>query len=986
LDKYLRGDKGTGEAVTVAENKSTETTDLEVINRILVELESGRIGLHVTQNVLLGLIAAFAGGTSAGDDINEIVSALDLGLTIDAGIQVSPELKLEVNIDSKILSVGLTLDSLAIETGVGGETYNHVEEELATAIAEGNFQERPTSGIITVDLNVLIDYETSATYILLEDQNRLATYAAKDRYSRNKSDGRFVQDPNGKYVRDGFAFDDTIGFILGLPSISDFLSSYTLPVIHFVGGENGKVTLADLLSHLGLNLMLNDAMKDGILIGIQLRVDTEALGLDLNKISAGDIDFKNINFDINAILKALEASITIDFTYEEGASSQHKIALYLIEGDLYLDMSAIGGPKLSVGFMDLLDKFGVNDPKQEAVTVAKGNDSVLENIGKALNVMVKGIVVSGSPWGVGSEAYNKLQELGLYFRPDMINSLLNMFVPALGAESILTLLNDESGLFIKPDYTVAGRDMLALDLVMGFANKKSAGYVENEDGTVKEANVDFNIDLTLGLNFNFDFISTDDYAGILSRSERYQYINLDLYIENLLPIIFGFYRDTDVYDSVAAEDIVEDVAYGYFEQNDEGEYVEVKAEYIKKNGKDVQISGEYRLIKKGEENLIASGNRYALKDNLVMHGGKALYFEFEEDENGKYVYDENAGAYREIKQDEKVEGKRYKLNTTPADANQLFYSATAVLKDAYARVDAADIDQLGAIYYAFTNTELTRYEFTNKDGNTEAFYSFTNPVVDGDNNNYVGNAGNYVKHGGMFREIGESDDKLDVSERFIRHFVTVKDGKVYIVEYEPKAGGDYVYDLESGLYVAATASDNGTHYARKDTLLANAKVEGTGANAKVVGCEAVALSKVGIYEIVGRPVYRDQNIYLSVGGLVYLNSSGIESYNLGGLVSNLLGDMLIELQAQSEFTSGVGIRVALNLDLAKLDLVGLVNGMPIDQFILNSDLEDIELAIEFTKVDANGRHDKYPSGEIKVLGGLYLSGGSLYIDATEIIS
>ena len=46
----------------------------------------------------------------------------------------------------------------------------------------------------------------------------------------------------------------------------------------------------------------------------------------------------------------------------------------------------------------------------------------------------------------------------------------------------------------------------------------------------------------------------------------------------------------------------------------------------------------------------------------------------------------------------------------------------------------------------------------------------------------------------------------------------------------------------------------------------------------------------------------------------------------------------------------------------------------------------MELAIEFVKVGDDGHFERYRSGAFKVLGGLYLSGGSLYIDATEIVN
>lgn len=56
----------------------------------------------------------------------------------------------------------------------------------------------------------------------------------------------------------------------------------------------------------------------------------------------------------------------------------------------------------------------------------------------------------------------------------------------------------------------------------------------------------------------------------------------------------------------------------------------------------------------------------------------------------------------------------------------------------------------------------------------------------------------------------------------------------------------------------------------------------------------------------------------------------------------------------SAFNAGIGLKVSANIDLAALDLQGLASGGSFDDFIKNSDLSKIELAIEFIEVNPDG--------------------------------
>ena len=78
------------------------------------------------------------------------------------------------------------------------------------------------------------------------------------------------------------------------------------------------------------------------------------------------------------------------------------------------------------------------------------------------------------------------------------------------------------------------------------------------------------------------------------------------------------------------------------------------------------------------------------------------------------------------------------------------------------------------------------------------------------------------------------------------------------------------FDKDKDAYIAyAGAGVNNRYSAEKGELLA----EGT-----------------KVYTRTDLDSYADQNISLSVSGLLHFNTTGAESYNLGSLVGNLLGD------------------------------------------------------------------------------------------------
>ena len=620
---------GGSEALMAAESAAS----LEEQLQILMSISDGKLGLVITQNVILGLISALVGGTT---DVGEVIDAFDLDLSISAELTLSPTLGIDINVDSKLLAVGLSIRNVDVETGANNglsindpsNTYANVSKTVDEAInrrdyvkiedstedhntsyvlvtdengtryvpydetlhegqqqyvRENHFKQREDIDVVGIDLNILVDYETSATYMLIEDQRRLETYDAKDRYSLNASDGRFVQDPNGTYVKDGFPFDDSLEAILDIESLQDVLD-YILPIIRIStnGGSfnidttNESISLGTLLKRLGLNLLLDDALNDGVLIGIKLRVNTKTLGIDVN-----NFDFNNVKFDLDTILKALEASITLDFTYEQGEASTTKVIFYLIDGKIYIDASGISAPKISADLMQLLNTLGISE--SEALLAEGESGDGKAGLMDYLNAVVKGVVVTGTPWYEGS-LLNKLDFLGLYFKNDMLNSLISMLFDDFDATSDLTILDDESGLFLRPsDTRFTDFSMISLELLAALANKKDPSGTKS-----------FLFDLVFGFNLNINIESENEFDGLLKPEETYDFIDLNLYIENILAIYNGFYEDS--YNRVQTDELLENGLYYLFDEDEAGDYI--------------QIKGVFRLINEGEE-LAEGMKRYS---------------------------------------------------------------------------------------------------------------------------------------------------------------------------------------------------------------------------------------------------------------------------------------------------------------------------------------------------------------------------------------
>lgn len=249
------------------------------------------------------------------------------------------------------------------DSSFSGKKYSLVDGKYVES-ADGNFRryyrELNNAHIVSLDLSLIVDYYASSTYVYVDDAKTLEAFSPKDRYSLNLYDNRFVQDDNGHYIREGFEFDELLNVILGMDGLKDVLATM-LPQIR-INTDNEEIgfdviknafSVGELLERLGLNLMLSDKMDDGFKLDVKARLNLQEMGLeDLSKFDLSKLNLKTL-------LNGIEASIGIDFDYEHPGSNT-KINIYLIKDTVYIDMNGVGGPRVQIGLIDVLENSAWN--------------------------------------------------------------------------------------------------------------------------------------------------------------------------------------------------------------------------------------------------------------------------------------------------------------------------------------------------------------------------------------------------------------------------------------------------------------------------------------------------------------------------------------------------------------------------------------------------------------------------------------------------
>ena len=704
--KKLLGDlnsvvgKGGNDASTAAD---TAEMSADEKMQLILGISEGKLSVLVMENVIVGLIAAITSGTSGDIDIAKVLEEFDLDLSVAVDFQLDPSLRLDLNVDSNLINVGIGVKDIALATGDDTQTRKTIDAKVDTIVNSGRFEELTDAHVIAVDLSLIVDYYGSATYTYVDDERALSRINPAERYSLNAHDNRFVQDNDGRYIREGFTFDKLLDVILGMQGLES-ITKTMLPQIRIstANKELGFTTVkdafsvGDLLQRLGLTLALTDKVDDGFKLDINARLNLEDMGL--NDLS--QLDFKNLNLSLETILAGLEAHIGIDFTYELGAASTAKLDIYLIDGRIYVDASGIGGPRVQVDLLELLDSLGVElaSSSSDAI-IADGetpdDDSTKDNkpsvdVVGIVNKLIKNVIITAKPWVAGSlENGNRIDNVGIFFRSNAINDLLSLLLKTTIESDQVVLDENNSGLYLYPQTDMYGEDMLALRLRASLANKKDPIWIANGEDYQQ-----YTMDLVLALNAQIGLESTSgNEEGMLDIDERRQFISLNEYVENILGLVNGF-RD-EIY-SVEKTPLEKGIYYVFNEDA---------------NGNYILKSGMYRPINEGEK--IAEGTK------RYSRGYATIVGRYVENAEGEYILDATDGTYRLISNGEDVSGKQryafveevYAL-TYQEDVNgEYVYNEE---KGVYVNKNSADAPAGATKYYTRT---MTAIKVTDENGN-----------------------------------------------------------------------------------------------------------------------------------------------------------------------------------------------------------------------------------------------------------------------------
>ncbi|MCQ2602786.1 MAG: hypothetical protein MJ193_02535, partial [Clostridia bacterium] len=420
------------------------------------------------------------------------------------------------------------------------------------------FQDYSANKIVYFKLTLLEETYFQGTYIKVDKENA-SLYADDERYSQRESDGRFVQDPNGLYVKDPITADDLINTILDLDAVKEALGGLEEGVL--------KSIVDGLIARLGLSVYLNDPFDNGFKIDLFGALDLEAIGFD--SIVAGDFD--ELEIDLDTILAALDLGIEIHFNND--TAKEVFIGVYLTDGEILVDLSAINGPRIKVGLAYLLDLLGVGAEEAESEAIAAGEGDEALDIVDYLNILIKRIIFRCTPLNINGEAYkegpgidlwqNNWDSTDIYLNSTFLGDLLNALLQLDMDMSACTVDDARTGLFLTWQDTTMGRDKdekLSIE----------ARFVTSDSYTVS---------LKLGLGLELD-IAKPDYNGVLSSSERREFVDISEYITNIIGLING---------DVADYFITGGDTYYVFAPAEKGAYIF-----------DVRENA-YRLIKEGEE-------------------------------------------------------------------------------------------------------------------------------------------------------------------------------------------------------------------------------------------------------------------------------------------------------------------------------------------------------------------------------------------------
>lgn len=494
------GTEGASEAVTASD--ATAQADEEDMLDIVFEIAEGHLALNVTERVILGIIGAFAG---TDVDIDSIFEALNLGAEVSVDVDFEAP-SVSIDIDTNYASVGISIKDPYITNSES----DNVSDIIDKAIAEGNFQSYTASSVARFGLNLSVRYSADATY---QEVDNPEEYPVTDRYTQ-LPDGAFVQDNEGTFVRAGYSLSDIIDALLDMPAIGDALGN--------VGNETLQAIVDVLVARLGIELYLDDPISDNLQINIEGLLDLEALGL------SGILgDFTIPKLDTLTILNALQVGIEIIFNPETGSTAD--VAIYLMNGDIYVDLERLGGPKISARLFDILAAMDVRpfgEGGSEAVTAdensgdGSGSTSEGVDINAILNALVRTIVLrEGGFAQAGTDGYYNILQSGVG---------LDLMLPSNLIGNIVSLIvgNDEEYSF---DDFILNEEQSCVSLVLGGGNIVIEVAAESDKG--------FDIEISTQAGIVIDVATQDD--TLLSAREISTYTDVTDLVFSIINLVNG---------------------------------------------------------------------------------------------------------------------------------------------------------------------------------------------------------------------------------------------------------------------------------------------------------------------------------------------------------------------------------------------------------------------------------------------------------------
>lgn len=525
------GTEGASEAVTASD--ATAQADEEDMLDIVFEIAEGHLALNVTERVILGIIGAFAG---TDVDIDSIFEALNLGAEVSVDVDFEAP-SVSIDIDTNYASVGVSIDKPYITNSKS----DNVSGIIDKAIAEGNFQSYTASSVARFGLNLSVRYSADATYQKVDNPD---AYANSDRYTQ-LSDGSFVQDNDGDYVRRAVTLSEIIDALLDMPAIADAFGN--------VGNETLQAIVDVLVARLGIELYLDDPISDNLQINIEGLLDLEALGL------SGILgDFTIPEFDTLAILNALQVGIEIIFNPETGSTAD--VAIYLMNGDIYVDLEGLGGPKISARLFDILAEMNVSpfgEGGSEAVTADEnsgdGSDSTPEgvDINAILNALVRTIVLrEGGFAQAGTDGYYNILQSGVG---------LDLMLPSNLVGNIVSLIVGNGEEYSFDDF-ILNEEQSRVSLVLGGGNIAIEVAAQSDTG--------FSIAVSTEAGITIDVATQDD--TLLSSRERSTYVDMTDLVLNIIDLVNGETTDGGGFGSQRVTFSLSGMAQ--FESDGEGSY------------------------------------------------------------------------------------------------------------------------------------------------------------------------------------------------------------------------------------------------------------------------------------------------------------------------------------------------------------------------------------------------------------------------------